>query len=616
MIPLLLNDPMVKYMSIKKLEKIIDKTSVLFLSTHKENQYTPNICFYDPVEIITTQNYKAVRDKLNGLEEKLKKNHYIAGYLSYETGYCFEEKFRNNDSSDTPLVWFGIFSKKIELTEPVEKILGWLGTYSKKTNRVENKPKNNITYKEYIKNVNKIKRYISEGDIYQANYTFMTNFSLAGDGFSLFCDLHRQQPVGYSAYINDGARQIISLSPELFFYRDNNDIMVKPMKGTISRGKTVIEDKLQADKLRNSEKDCAENMMIVDLLRNDLGRVCEIGSVDTKSLFDITKYKTLFQMTSTITGVLKKGISWLEIFRNIFPSGSVTGAPKIRAMEIIKQLEKNRRGVYTGSIGYITTEKSLFNVAIRTIVAENGEAQLGIGSAIVADSDPDAEFRECRLKSDFLFKHHSDFDLIETILWEKSNFFLLDLHLDRILKSALYFDFSLNRSELNRRLKEIPNTLDSVRRYKVRLLLNRCGKISIETILIEEDIECSNKKVLFSKHRVSSDNIYLYHKTTARSLYNSELKRYKREGFYDVIFINEKDQVTEGAISNLFIKKGEMFYTPPIDCGLLSGVYRRHFIEKNSLKVREKIIYKDDVLCADEVYLVNSVAKKVKVTIV
>jgi len=605
-------------MTINSLEKIIDKTCALFLSTHKENQYTPNICFYDPVEIISTQSYKDVQDKLKVLEENSYKKYYIAGYLSYESGYCFEEKLRTDNSSDIPLIWLGIFSKKMELTETRDQILSWMEKYREKINFTERQTKNNLTYKEYIENVGKIKKYISDGDIYQANYTFMTDFQLDNNGFSLFCDLHHKQPVGYSAYINDDCRQIISLSPELFFYRDNDDIMVKPMKGTISRGKTLVGDQLQADKLKNSEKDCAENMMIVDLLRNDLGRICKIGSVDTKSLFDITKYKTLFQMTSTVTGVLRSGISWLEIFRNIFPSGSVTGAPKIRAMEIIKQLEKDQRGVYTGSIGYITAKKSLFNVAIRTIVVDKntGKAQLGIGSGIVADSDADSEFKECRLKSDFLFENHSDFELIETMLWENGGFFLLDLHLDRLLKSALYFDFSLNQSDLICKLKKASTTLDSVRKYKVRLLLNKYGKISIETILIDEDVNLSNRKVLFSKHRVSSDNLYLYHKTTNRSLYNAELKKCKDQGFYDVIFVNEKDQVTEGAISNIFIKKNSMFYTPPIDCGLLSGVFRQHYIKKNSLNVREKIIYKEDVVSADEVYLVNSVAKEVKVTVV
>ncbi len=599
-------------MSIEKLRKILDKTSVLFLSTNQDNPKTPNICFYDPVEIITTQNHKDLKDKLIGLEEKIDQNHFIAGYLSYEAGYCFEEKFVSDNSPDIPLVWFGVFSKKIELKETSEEILIWMQKYAKKNTFAKNRQKD--FSEKYTANVRKIKDYIAKGDIYQANYTFSINFELKNDAFALFCDLYRKQPVGYSAYINDGSRRIISLSPELFFQRDNDFITVKPMKGTIKRGKTLKEDKIQSEKLKSASKDRAENLMIVDLLRNDLGRICEVGSVKTKSLFDIKKYKTLFQMTSTVTGILRRKLSWFDIFRNIFPSGSVTGAPKIRAMEIIKELEKKPRGIYTGSIGYIMPQKAMFNVAIRTIVTDEstGKAVLGIGSGIVADSDPDSEFAECNLKSDFLFKTYSKISLIETILWENGDFFLLDSHLRRLSESASYFDFPLDGSTLNQKLQALSKTFQSSVKYKVRILLSVTGKFSIESIVIDEKSSSEKNKFCFSDQKVSTDTPYLYHKTTNRDIYNSKLKWCREKGCYDLVFMNEKNQVTEGAISNIFIKKGDFLYTPPVECGLLPGVYRQYLI-KNSSNIFEKIIYKDDILSSDEVYFDNSVSKKVKV---
>lgn len=356
--------------------------------------------------------------------------------------------------------------------------------------------------------------------------------------------------------------------------------------------------------------------MIVDLLRNDLGKISQTGSVKVAKLFAVEKYKTLLQMTSTIESKLKSKISFWDFFSSLFPSGSVTGAPKIRTMEIIKDLEKEPRKIYTGAIGYFSPKHdAVFNVAIRTLLIENARGEMGIGSGITYSSHPLDEFKECKLKAQFLTR--PAFQLIETMLLKGGRIFLLELHLARLKRSAEFFGFYYKKNIISSRLRETIKKLSGKSAYRLRLLLDANGHVSIETaplpLLPESGIK---HKICVSAHRINPNNVFLYHKTTNRNLYDLEYKKYKALGYYDVIFTNNKNEVTEGAISNIILQKKGIFYTPPIASGILPGVFREYFIKKHPHKIKQTKIKMSDLKTADNLFCMNSVRGLVKVSLV
>ncbi|MEK7396666.1 MAG: aminodeoxychorismate synthase component I, partial [Candidatus Poribacteria bacterium] len=486
--------------------------------------------------------------------------------------------------------------------------------FEKTESHIEN-ISNTVSREVYIHDVEFVRDAIARGETYQVNYTFKHKFNLVGNPMDFFYSLCMKQSASYSAFIKCRDHDILSLSPELFFRRIKDNIIAKPMKGTIKRGVNSDDDLSKAEELHDSIKDRAENVMIVDLLRNDLGRISNIGSVKVDKLFEVERYETLFQMTSTIHGEFKN-VAWLTLFKSMFPCGSVTGAPKISTMNIINNLEKEPRGIYTGSIGYIAPDNaSVFNVAIRTVVLDrlNQKCEMGIGSGIVHDSRPVSEYDECLLKADFLTTKYKDFQLIETLLWQDGEFFLLDLHVKRLRESAEYFLFDYDTSKVVKVLDQASKKFENNKKYRVRLLLFRDGNITISSSELD-DIGSQSKQVIISKHRIDQTNRFFYHKTTNRDLYDSELKKAREKGYYDVLFLNNKDEVTEGAISNIFIKNGERFFTPPVYCGLLNGVYRRDMFE-NGFPLGEKVLFEKDLFEADKVYLANSVRGMVGVKV-
>jgi para-aminobenzoate synthetase/4-amino-4-deoxychorismate lyase len=462
-----------------------------------------------------------------------------------------------------------------------------------------------ISPNDYESRILQIKKYIEDGDTYQVNFTTKYKFDFAGHPYSLYQDLKKKQEVAYNAFIKICDRYILSISPELFFRKEGNRIVARPMKGTMPRGRTLAEDQALAQCLASDEKNRSENVMIVDLLRNDLGRISKIGTVQVKELYAVEKYNTLFQMTSTITSELKYGLSYFDLFKSIFPSGSVTGAPKIRTMKIIRELEREPRGVYTGAIGMIAPDgRAVFNVPIRTIAIENDRGEMGVGSGVVYDSDARAEFAECQLKANFLIEPYREFSLIETILWS-GGFQRLPLHLKRLSESAAYFDFDYNENEILETLRAAETRFIISGSYKVRLRLDKDGtvQISVEPLAYQK-IESGRAAV--SLVRTSSRDVFLFHKTTRRDLYQREYEKYSAQGFLDVLFLNEANHVTEGAISNIFIKKNGRYYTPPVESGLLNGVFRQEFLAAHANAV-EKILYLDDLQSADEIFLTNAV---------
>jgi para-aminobenzoate synthetase/4-amino-4-deoxychorismate lyase len=377
------------------------------------------------------------------------------------------------------------------------------------------------------------------------------------------------------------------------------------MKGTSHRGRTTSEDREIADRLAGDPKNRAENVMIVDLIRNDLGRICTFGSVRVEKLFEVERYPTLWQMTSTVSGELRPEIGYEQIFRALFPCGSITGAPKIRAMQLLAQIEETPRGIYTGAIGFFSQEQTVFNVAIRTLVLENGEATMGVGGGIVIDSEANSEFRECRLKAEFLTRTTEPFSLIETMLWN-GDYPLIDLHLDRLADSADYFGFTCDRAGVQAALLAEANLFADQRQRKVRLLLHSDGTTHIvaESMAVLSSAEPA--RVSIASERMDPDNRFLFHKTTNRKIYDSAFAAAVSAGFNDIFFLNTRGEVTEGAISNVLIEKDGRWYTPPVVCGLLPGVYRRFLLETRA-DLEEKIFTLDDVRNADAVYICNAV---------
>ena len=341
-------------------------------------------------------------------------------------------------------------------------------------------------------------------------------------------------------------------------------ITTRPMKGTARRGRTTGEDREIAVRLANDTKNRAENVMIVDLIRNDLGRICGFGSVRVENLFDVERYPTLWQMTSTVSGELRPDVGYEQIFRALFPCGSITGAPKIRAMQLLAQIEDRPRGIYTGAIGFFSLEESVFNVGIRTLVLEDGKASMGVGGGIVIDSEPSAEFYECQLKAEFLTRSAEPFSLIETMLWNGS-YPLMDFHLDRLADSADYFGCTCDRAEVEAALLAEASRFTDRRRRKVRLLLDADGSIHIECGILPETAgeDASAVRVCISEKRTDPTDRFLFHKTTNRKLYESAFATASDAGFVDVLFLNTRGELTEGAISNVLIEKDGRWSTPP-----------------------------------------------------
>jgi para-aminobenzoate synthetase/4-amino-4-deoxychorismate lyase len=327
-------------------------------------------------------------------------------------------------------------------------------------------------------------------------------------------------------------------------------------------------------------------------------------------LFTTETYETLTQMTSTVAGHLRKDIRYADIFQALFPCGSVTGAPKIRAMEIIHDLEAGPRGVYCGAIGYIAPDqRAAFNVAIRTIVMQEGAGHMGTGSGIVWDSDADAEYDECVLKTRFLTQQISmmatDFELFETMLAEDGSVALLDLHVERLRDSAAYFGFPFQEEPFRSGVNDVLGMMAANGTWKVRVSLSKAGRYGAQADLIEEET-ASFEHIRFAEEPIDSSDPFFYHKTTHRAVYESAYDQALAEGYDEVLFLNERGEVTEGSRTNLIIQKGDVFLTPPMDSGLLNGVYRRHLFATRS-DLQEQVLFPEDVFQADAVYLCNAV---------
>jgi len=462
-----------------------------------------------------------------------------------------------------------------------------------------------LIYKDYyVSAIRRIKQHIENGDVYQVNYTFPFRAEFRGDTVSWFETLQASQQAMYAAYLNTGRYHILSLSPELFFRLKDAHIVCKPMKGTRKRGVMYHSDILIQKELESSEKDKAENLMIVDLIRNDLGKIAVTGSITVTKLFETERYPTVWQMTSTIEAKTHANI--LDIFRALFPSGSVTGAPKIQMTKIVSQLEPCPRGVYCGCVGWIGPDRQAqFNVAIRTPVVDVQENTVtcSVGGGIVWDSSPLDEYEECLTKHRFTKAVRPDFQLLETILFE-GTFFLLEEHLERLEQSALFFGFPFDRKQAIEKVNEaVKTTTNRESHLKIRLLLDKKGVFRTELHTVQ--FSGSPVRLGIANIRIDPDDVFLYHKTTFRKIYKTA--RENSPEYDDVVLINNRGEITETTIANIVLQVDKTFYTPPVESGLLPGTFRQHLLRKGL--IREKTLTTDDLRRAEQIWLINSVRK-------
>lgn len=558
--------------------------------------------FCNPLEVITTTDPTQVYPLLSHIEQQVNQhNFYAVGFITYEAAPAFDPVYRVQTPGVLPLLWFGLYRQP----------LPGLPTTSKADTYTLSDWQPTIDQATYETALAKIKSYIKRGETYQVNYTMRLRANFWGSPWGLFSKLIENQRGEYAAYIDTGSTAICSVSPELFFRRDGATIISKPMKGTAARGLTLAQDQQQSNWLQNSEKNRAENVMIVDMIRNDLGRVAQAGSVQVPQLFEVEQYPTILQMTSTVTA--KTQASTADIMAALFPCASITGAPKVRTMEIIRELETEPRGIYTGCIGYLApNQQAQFNVAIRTVAIDKqrGVAEYGVGGGIVWDSDSGSEYQECQIKARVLTEARPRFDLLETILWEpQSGYFLLPEHLHRLVESARYFNIPINYEQLIDRLATLVEPFNQP--HRVRLLVAPDGQFTTQAIPFDLTPSRRLWRVAIAATPVDSNNPFLYHKTTNRQVYTKA--RQARPGFDDVILWNEHGQITEATIANVVIKRGDDLITPPVECGLLAGTYRAHLLAQN--EIREQIITVDELKQSEQIYLINSVRRWVEVEV-
>jgi para-aminobenzoate synthetase / 4-amino-4-deoxychorismate lyase len=575
----------------------------------------PSALYQDAVEIVRADTPDEVPAALRRLADAGSRGLHAAGFFGYELGYVLEPRFAHllPVNRTVPLLWFGLFAApKILSSAQVE---AWLGAQPQQPAALT-KVSHSWSASDYEQRFVQVAEYIRAGDIYQMNLTFRARFQLEGSPIALYRELRQKQRVAYGGIIATGDLTILSASPELFFEQSGRAVSTRPMKGTSPRGASDEADNEARRVLATDIKQRAENLMIVDLMRNDLGRIAEIGSVHVTDLFTVETFKTLHQMTSGVSAHLIAGTSLAHLLEAIFPPGSVTGAPKIRAMELIAKLEDTPRGVYCGAIGRISPDgHSLFNVAIRTpVFYADGRGEMGIGSGVVADSVGSREYAECLLKMKFLTDKVRRFELIETMLYDPDassvggqdldKIWLLDGHLTRLEASARHFGFRYDRdavvTALAAKVAEAPS-----QRLRLRLLLSDTGAITITTALFAAPAADTVITYVVSPTRLNSAEPFLQHKTTERHLYDREWQQYHDAvGADEVVYLNEDGALAEGSRTSIFIERGGVLLTPPLTAGALPGVLRSHLLATG--RATEAVLTERDLVSGSVVYLGNS----------
>lgn len=568
----------------------------VLLESFRAGEFDRSFRFDSPERIITAATQAEVIPALQEVEAAVEAGFHAAGFICYEAAPALNPDLPESRTSCLPLVWFGIFRERVEVAA---------GTAGGSVSECVLSPlTSSVCRDEHRAAVSAIRDYIEAGHTYQVNYTFRQRFRFGGDPFALYRRVCRNQQSAFSAWIDAGRYRIISASPELFFALRDGCVTMRPMKGTAQRSSVPGEDRAAREFLRESPKERAENLMIVDMVRNDLAVIAVPGTVSVSSLFTVETYPTVHQMTSTVTAQIDQGRSLIDIFRALFPCGSVTGAPKRRTMEIIADLEHEPRGGYCGAVGFISPgREAVFSVGIRTAVLDSpaGTGELGVGSGITWDSEAAAEYEECFTKGAFLIEQHGMFNLLESILWEDGDYFLLDRHLKRLACSARFFGFLYDEESIRGRLASAASEITGA--SKVRLILNPCGGFAVEALPLPQQSSTDPAPITVASYRVNSRDPFLYHKTSRRERYEEE--RLLRPDCADVIFLNERGEVTEGSYTNVVVRLNGRLVTPPVSSGLLPGIFREVLLEGGIIS--EQSITLEDLRAADGIKLINSV---------
>ena len=538
----------------------------------------PARIFRDPVEVIRCDDPAALGEALRRVEEGVAGGLHAAGFIGYEATYALEPRLADlRRSAETPLVWFGLFDQVRDVpAEALDEAMASLGPTSP---LADVRPAHSL--EEHAAKVAKVLAYIAAGDIYQANLTFPIDFRYEGSPLTLYAALRASQPVAHGGLVATGEHTVLSVSPELFVELRDGRIMTRPMKGTCPRVDDPAADRAAALALASDPKERAENLMIVDLLRNDLSRISMPGTVRVDALFAVETYPTLHSMTSSITARARPDLSLTDRIAALFPCGSIVGAPKIRANEIIAELEARPRGVYTGAIGTIAPGGDMsFNVAIRTaVIGADGRATYGVGGGIVADSDPAAEYAEALLKGRVLTDLAEPYELIETLLWtEDAGFVRLDGHLDRLQRSARQLGFAFDRGQAVAALEGAAKAwVGRGSDRRVRAALARDGRLTI-TASGMDPVSPSPIGVGVAVERLDAADPFLRHKTTRRATHERAFARASACGEDEALLLNRAGRIADATRHSVFLAQQDRLLTPPIRDGALPGVLRASLI--------------------------------------
>lgn len=564
--------------------------NIVVLKKQPENKW---LVFKDPAEIIECFAYEEVVDCLHRIDHLVNScGFHAAGFVAYEAGPAFDPAYRVKYDDNFPMLWFGLYSSYTQLDDIIP--------YSEDLPGIQWAKE--LDFNEYSRHLVKIKQLIKRGDTYQVNYTFRLRAGFDLEPWSFFKSLAKVHNPPFAAFVNIKSYAVCSFSPEMFFQLDGTDLVSRPMKGTLSRGLTWHQDQMQASKLGSCPKNRAENVMITDMVRNDLGRIADPGSVEVAKLFQVEKYASVWQMTSEIK--CRTSARMPTVFQSLFPPSSITGAPKHSTMNIIADLEKSPRRVYTGSIGYLGPgRQSQFNVAIRTVLVDKvlKQAEFGVGGGIVWDSTIWDEWTECKTKAKSLHSQRSDFSLLETFLWTpEGGYHLLGAHLYRLEMSTRYFDFNLDMQRIKQKLDIFARSLAG-NCWKIRLLADNAGWIGIK----KHELDKLKQPFYLSLSRtpVNSDNVFLYHKTTNREVYKQAVPVNPQAS--GVLLWNEREELTETDFANVVFEIKGRLCTPPVKCGLLPGTYRQYLLASGA--VQERVVRVADLEECPAVYLANSV---------
>ena len=577
---------------------------------------SPSFRLVDPVGVVEATRPDEVVGAIEAAEASASRGLWVAGFVAYEAAPGLDPalqvkpRVEGDAFAKLPLAWFAMFERREEtaLPEPQEAATppggdAWLPSVGRE---------------RYDEAIRVIRAHIAAGDTYQVNHTLRLRSQVAGDERGLYRDLCYAQRAAYAGYLNLGRYRVLSASPELFFRWDGSTLTSKPMKGTAPRGRWPQEDEIIAARLRGSVKDRAENAMIVDLLRNDMGRVADPGSVRWSEVFELERYETVWQLTSTVSSTTTPGTRLVDVFRALFPCGSVTGAPKVRTMELIAALEDAPRGVYCGAVGYQAPAGSgyptaRFNVPIRTVTvdSETGLAEYGVGGGITWDSSAHAEYDETIAKARVLTARRPHFELLETMLHEPDGGVRhLDRHLTRLRGSAGYFGFTLNEravmEAIERESARFPD-----RPARIRISVDRRGRVESGALPLPAQSE-PLRLVVDTADPVDPSDPMLFHKTTLRRRYEEARARHRDAD--DVILTNRRGEATESTIANFAVRLDGRWWTPPLDAGLLPGVGREVALEEGWLGERPILI--DELPMAEELALVSDVRGRRSATLV